>query len=62
MALLTGGRLHGKIPKESGHFINLGKGHEGRRGGGIQQCFSITVLRLQYGFLHSGQQGVGVQD
>lgn len=33
MALLTGGRLQGKIPKEAPRFISLGKGHEGRRGG-----------------------------
>lgn len=47
MALLTGGRLQGEIPKETPHFTNLGKGHEGRRGGRgsavLQYCAEAAV-------------------
>lgn len=47
MALLTGGRLRGEIPKETPHFTNLGKGHEGRRGrrgsAVLQYCAEAAV-------------------
>lgn len=59
MALLTGGRLQGRIPKESRHFTNLGKGHGGGGEGKVQQGCS-TVLRLHMALV-SKELGFGTR-